>query len=173
MEQQLTLSRQEFDNILSQVGQIVIDWFNEEINKLSKKRIIFRKFNKNAYMIGSLFMFKNKEDRWSVIHNDKLVNDFFYRSSALFYCLSWIDNDISRAKEILNLDRSLNSRLQDQYIFLSQLKKSSTDTFKRSITLSRYTENEQKINVIRDRLQKTIIDAKYKKTRKSYESYRN
>ena len=173
MEQLPILSRQEFDNILSQVGQIVLDWFNMEINRLSRHTVIFRKINKNAYLIGSMFMFKNVGDRWSVIHNDKLVNEFYYRSSALFYCLSWIDNDISRAKEILNLDRTLNNRLSDHENFRYSLQNTKLDEFKKSVIISRYSENQSKINLIKDRLQKTIIDAKYKKTRNSHESYRN
>lgn len=173
MEQLPILSRQEFDNILSQVGQIVLDWFSVEINRLSRQTVIFRKINKNAYLIGNMFMFKNAENSWAVVHNDKLVNEFYYRSSALFYCLNWIDNDISRAKEILTLDRALNNRLSDHENFRYVLKNTKLDEFKKSVIISRYSENQSKINLIKDRLQKTIIDAKYKKTRNSHESYRN
>ena len=173
MEQLPILSRQEFDDLLNQAGQLVIDWFNLEISRLSRRKILFRKIRKNTYQIGSLTMSKNNEEHWEVIHNDKKVNDFYYRSSAFFYCLCWLDNDLITARELLELDRTLNSRLIDHFIFKENIKKVSSDSLRREILISRFTENVQQINTIKARLQKTIIDAKYKKTRNSYESYRN
>jgi len=173
MEQLPILSRQEFDDILNQAGQIVIDWFNIEISRLSRRKILFRKIKKNTYQIGSLTMSKNDNDHWEVIHNDKKINDFYYRSSAFFYCLSWVDNNLVTAKELLELDRTLSNRIVDHFIFKENIKKITDDSFKREILISRFTENAQQINTIKARLEKTIIDAKYKKTRNSHESYRN
>jgi len=168
METSLTLSRQEFNQIVDQAGDYILNWIQKEINHLSKKQLILRELDSNIFTINNFGLVKTDHQTWAVYREQNLLHEFYYKENACFYCLFWLDTDISMAKEVLSLDYMLGSLIRDNELYKNKLN-GQKNSFKKDIFLARYNQNLQRINIIRHRLKKIIDHAKYKKTRKLYE----
>lgn len=169
MEKFSITSRREFDQVIDHAGEYIFAWMQKEFQTFSKKKFIFRQLNQDCYQIKNFIIGRTEDNSWAVVQDYELVHQFSSKTASIFYCLCWLDSDIVLSKEILTLDRTLTHLLADHELYQSQLKKYKKNNFKFEITLSRYQQNSQRINIIRHRLQKILAHAKYKKTRNSYE----
>jgi hypothetical protein len=168
METSPILSRQEFNQIVGLAGDYILNWFQKEIDFLTRKKLVLRELDNNIYTINNFGLVKTNHRTWQVYREQRLLHEFNYKENACFYCLFWLDTEVSLAKEILSLDYTLGSLMHDNEVYKIKLNDAKT-TLKKDIFLARYNQNLQRINIIRHRLRKIIDQAKYKKTRKLYE----
>jgi hypothetical protein len=66
METSLTLSRQEFNQIVDQAGDYILNWIQKEINHLSKKQLILRELDSNIFTINNFGLVKTDHQTWAV-----------------------------------------------------------------------------------------------------------
>lgn len=165
-------SRHEFDQIVNQASDYVFSWIQQHLIDAAAKQIIFGSSEAGIYKIGSLILAKT-DNNWIVArdHDDmKVFND---RTSAFFYCLYWIDNEILEANQIFELDQTISFLQENCRQYLDRLRKNRNNSLKHGILLSRYRNDSQRINICRQNLKKILSIAKYKKTRKFHELNRH
>jgi len=170
METSHILSRQEFNDVIAQAGDHIVKWFKKELGNITRKKVIIREISDQVFAINTFGILKTHRGTWAVYEDQKAVHEFNYKTVACFYCLFLIDNEIENAKELLQLDYALGSLILDNEIYKNRIYSTSKNLMKKEIWMSRYAQNCQRINIIRHRLKKIIDLAKYKKTRKLYES---
>ena len=165
-----TLSRREFNQIINCAGDYILHWFQKEINNLERKKVVIREIRSNVYAINTFGVAKTESNTWAVYSDGKIIHEFHYKTVACFYCLFVLNNEIESAKELQQLDYTLSNLLNDNEIYRSKIYSLNKNSSKKDIFVARYYQNCQRINIIRHRLRKIIDLAKYKKTRKLYES---
>lgn len=166
-------SRREFDQIINQASDYVSSWIQHHLVDLAAKQLIFGSHEADIYKIGSLILAKTDDNYWMVARDHNDMKFFTDRSSAFFYCLHWIDNEILEANQILELDQTISFLQENCRQYLDKLRKNRNNSAKHSILLSRYRNDSQRINICRQHLKKILSIAKYKKTRKFHELNRH
>ena len=167
-------SRQEFDQIVDQASDYVADWIQQHITEISlKSNIIFGSTQEDVYKIGHMVLARVDQTHWVAAKDYDDFKTFNDRSSALFYCLYLIDNQIVEANQIFELDQTIEFLQENCRQYLVGLKRTRNNLEKYNILLARYRNDSQRINTCKQHLKKILSIAKYKKTRKFHELNRH
>jgi hypothetical protein len=174
MAQSVIKSRQEFDQIVDQASQYLVDWINVELKKLSRQQhLILGSTENDIYLIGSLVLLNDQTRGWLVIQDIDNYEIFNSRNSAFCYCLYFNSNQIKEAKYIQELDRVIDALLTNCDIYRKKIKSCGNNSVRHSILLSRYHDDLSRINIYKQQLRNLISIAKYTKIRNFYESNRH
>lgn len=158
-------SRQEFNQLVGQVGEYVQSWIQQELKNIKFRKLVFVEKNSAHYKINDMTLYY-RDQFWVVEKNQEVLHSFVDKSSAIFYCLLWYNNNIQQASVLVNLNQSLANRINDCDFLAKRIKKYHSDLTKKEIALARYVENVEQINILSQQLKKFLINAKYIKFRK-------
>lgn len=116
-----------------------------------------------SWVLGQFEIVHIGPNRWQVSTDNKLVNVFYSKQSAVFYSFFTYMKYYKTADNILLQDRDV-ARLTDELDFYSKKlnkKSNKPDSFKLQLWDSRYLEIKSQLRIAREELEKSLQSAKY------------
>lgn len=120
--------------------------------------------SENEYWVGTHKIFHKGPNHWAVVHNDKLVHDFFNQQAAIFYAVYYKCRRYSDADQLLNSDRALVKADIEYKLYSSKLAShKKIDEFKYQLWTVKLEKAKSELEQARQDLKKCLDLAKYSK----------
>ena len=153
-----------FNEAISDSIDFLHDWAKKELNSISKNNLIVLQNAEGSYSVGTFSVIKITDRCWRVYdRNHELVHDFSRKLASIVYCVFMSMKKYHAATEILDLDIEYTRLDADIDLFVHMIKKYSAkkDDFKLSLYISRQEITKDRLNQVRDQLDKILDRAKY------------
>ncbi len=118
----------------------------------------------STLIVGRYRVIKDGDESWTV-ESEYGVRKFYYRRSAILYCIALHTNDPMLANQIYRQDEQLNRLESDAVVFRYQYRaaKEKSDEWRLSLFSTRYHETMYKIESLKTEFEETKNLAKYLK----------
>lgn len=151
-------------------------WTKQELAKYRSEPVVIP-IGDYRFFVGQFQIIGKHQQCWTVSKfDDKHVNDFIDKTTAILYCLYETRGQFGQASELLELDKKIAKLTWDimHYEKALQIRTKKQDTFKQDVALNRLSEARMQRKDTLEILKKTLISAKYFNFRNnSYETNRN
>lgn len=162
------LDHPEINNVITQTVKFLHTWTQREIHKLSQvgNVVILPGKHKNSYSIGKYTLHKHNDHCWTVVDDDKKIQDFYDRRAAVLYCLRTHNKYSRQSEETRQLDAEVGKLAQDllTYQLRSETACKNKNWFLHDTMQARISEISSKLDYVQDQLEKSLKWAKYMKT---------
>lgn len=156
------------DAVLTEAVKFIHQWTHRELSRLNqdKQILILPGGARDEYLIGRYRLHKQNDHCWTVINeSNTLIQHFYDRRAALFYCLGAQGAYTSRAEEIRRLDSMLGKLCLDWGWYIRSLKtaKKEKNWHLYDTVEARISDISTKVEYVQEQLEKSLRWAKYKK----------
>jgi hypothetical protein len=160
-------------SIKNELGKFITDLALNKLNHWAYKEFknirhseaipVCMPMSDTSWVLGQFEIAHIGPNRWQVSTDNKLVNVFYSKQSAVFYSFFTYMRYYKTADTILLQDRDV-ARLTDELDFYSKKmnkKNSKFDAFKMQLWDARYLEIKSQLRIAREELEKSLQSAKY------------
>ena len=99
------------------------------------------------------------EGVWQVSFNNKNIKYFTLKGSAVAYCIALINQQETKAREVLEYDTSYSRAVENAYIYGIR-QKTTTDAFKKELMYIRHQDSVYKMASVRSQLTNLLRNIK-------------
>ena len=141
-------------------------WTVNELSNLGQKLNypICLKISETEYWVGTHKIFHEGPNHWKVIHNDKLVHDFYNQQAAVFYSVYYKCKLYKSADSMLWADQSVVKADTEVKIYSAKLAKGKKiDEFKYQLWVTKLEKAQSELELAKKDLKKNLELAKYNK----------
>ena len=160
-------------SIKNELGKFIIEQALHKLNHWAYKEFkhirhaeavpVCMPLSDTVWALGQFEIEHTGPNRWQVTSDDKIINVFYSKQSAVFYAFFTYMKYYKTADNILLQDRDV-ARLTDELEFYSKkINKKTTkpDAFKLQLWDARYLEIKSQLKMAREELEKSLQSAKY------------
>lgn len=154
----------------SNLNQVIADgvdyihnWTKKELSSISKNTLVVLQNAEGSYTIGTFSVLKVTDTCWRVMdRNNEHVHDFSKKLAAVVYCVSSATRKYQTASDILELDTEFSKLDADYELFTYLVKRyaEQKDEFKVALYISRQEITKDRLNIVKDQLEKILTRAK-------------
>lgn len=155
----------------SNLNQVIADgvdyihnWTKKELSSISNNTLVVLQNAEGSYTVGTFSVLKVTDTCWRVLdRNKEHVHDFSKKLAAVAYCATSAKRKYHTASEILELDTEFARVEADYDLFTHLIKRyaEQKDDFKVGLYISRQEIAKDRLEVVRDQLEKILARAKY------------
>lgn len=162
------LNDPQINSAITHAVKFLHSWTQRELHKISTvgNVLILPGKTKNHYNIGKYQLHKQNEHCWTVSTDDKKIQDFYDRRSALFYCMSTHCRYSKQAEYILMQDALVGKLYQDLSLYQHSITvaRKNKNWVLHDTVQARISEISSKLDYAQEQLEKSLRWAKYMKT---------